>query len=625
MKLNYDRKSKDPKYFIQQGFRNGSKTSTRNVAVIGKHSELLAMGIEDPLAYAKEKVAEYNKNFAEGKVSTELKLDFNEKVKASSDVVSSSTLKNTGYFFLQAVYGQLKLGDFFSKVLQDRKISFDPDEVNRFLTYARILEPDSKLGTYDHLDRYYEAPSFGYQHIMRTLDVLEQNYDDYISHLYENSQNLIKRDTSVCYFDCTNYYFETESQDPDYVDEVTGEIIPGFQRYGPSKEHRPNPLVEMGLFMDANGIPISMCIAPGSESEQKLAIPLEKKLKKMLGGKKFIYCADAGLGSLNIRAFNSMGGSAFIITQSIKKLSEQMKTAVFNDCDFRLLSNDRPISIQLMKEFDHTLPENLPLYQDNAYKVIEAEHAYDIGLTEEITYKNGKKGTRKSKVILPQKLIVTFSRKMMEYQRHIRNGQITRAKELLKTIDPETYKKGPNDVTRLIKRTSKGKDGEKAVDQYVLNEERIAEEEKYDGWYAVATNLDDPAKDILEISGKRYQIEDCFRMMKTNFNARPVYHRSREHITAHFMVCFTALLVFRIMEAKLKKYANSLKESQHYTAQNIIDTLRNMNVAEVNDLYYTATYKGSQVLNALNAVWDLKLDKKNYLPKDLNKKIRSLL
>ena len=624
MKLWFDKKSQDPKYFVQQGFRNGKKTSTRNVAVIGKHSELLAMGIEDPLAYAKEKVAEYNAAFNEGKVSADLKIDLTEKVKASNDVVSASTLKNIGYYFLQAIINQLNIKNFLQKVTADRKISFDPYEVLRFLTYARILEPDSKLGTYDHLGMYYESPSFDYQHIMRTLDILEQNFDGYIAHLFENSQHVLKRDTSVCYFDCTNYYFETETQDPDYVDEVTGEIMKGLRRYGPSKEHRPNPLVEMGLFMDANGIPLSMCIAPGSESEQKLAIPLEKKLKKMLNGKKFIYCADAGLGSLDIRAFNSMGGSAFIITQSIKKLSEVMKTAVFNDHDFRLLSNDKPVTIDFMKTFDRYDPKNIPFYNDRAYKVIDAEHAYDVGLTETVTLENGKTVKRKSKTVLPQKLVVSFSRKLMEYQRHIRNGQIERAKELLKNLDPDTYKKGPHDVTRFIKRTSKGKDGEKANDSYILDQDKIEEEEKYDGWYALATNLDDSAREIIAINANRYKIEDCFRVMKTNFSARPVFHRTREHITAHFLICYTALLVFRLLEAKLDKHANSLKEPQHYTTQNIIETLKNMNVMNLQDMYYASTYEGSQVLDALNAVLNLMLDRKYYLPKDLNKTIRSI-
>jgi len=624
MKLNYDRKSKDPKYFIQQGFRNGKKTSTRNVAVIGRHSELLAMGIEDPLAYAKEKVAEYNREYREGHVTEQLLLDFNEKVTPTGDTISASTLRNIGYFFLQAVCRRLDLKGFFQETVKNSRITFDPDEVNRFLTYARILDPDSKLGTFGSLSSYYGEPIFGYQHIMRTLDILAAHYDEYISWLYDKSTQIVKRNTSVCYFDCTNYYFETESQDPDYVDEITGEIIKGFHKYGPGKEHRPNPLVEMGLFIDADGIPLSMCLAPGSESEQKLAIPQEKKLSRMLKGKKFIYCADAGLGSLDIRAFNSMGGRAFAITQSPKKLSEKMKTAVFNDAQFRLLSDDTPVTVEYMQTFDRYDPKNLSLYNDFAYKVIEAEHAYDLGLREEVTYQNGKKGTRRSMAVLPQKLIVTFSRKSMEYQRHIREGQIERAKELLKNIDPESYKKGPNDVTRFIKRSSKGKKGEKATDSYALDLDRIAEEEKYDGWYLIATNLDDPAKDVLAITAQRYRIEDCFRLMKTNFCARPVFHQTKEHITAHFLICYTALLVFRLLEKKLEAHGSSLKEPEHYTAWNIIETLQNMQVVSVQDLCYMSVYKGSKVLDALNACFPLGLDRKYYRPKELNKKLRSI-
>ena len=624
MKLNYDRKSKDPKYFIQQGFRNGKKTSTRNVAVIGRHSELLAMGIEDPLAYAKEKVAEYNREYREGHVTEQLLLDFNEKVTPTGDTISASTLRNIGYFFLQAVCRRLDLKGFFQETVKNSRITFDPDEVNRFLTYARILDPDSKLGTFGSLSSYYGEPIFGYQHIMRTLDILAAHYDEYISWLYDKSTQIVKRNTSVCYFDCTNYYFETESQDPDYVDEITGEIIKGFHKYGPSKEHRPNPLVEMGLFIDADGIPLSMCLVPGSESEQKLAIPQEKKLSRMLKGKKFIYCADAGLGSLDIRAFNSMGGRAFAITQSPKKLSEKMKTAVFNDAQFRLLSDDTPVTVEYMQTFDRYDPENLSLYNDFAYKVIEAEHAYDLGLREEVTYQNGKKGTRRSMAVLSQKLIVTFSRKSMEYQRHIREGQIERAKELLKNIDPESYKKGPNDVTRFIKRSSKGKKGEKATDSYALDLDRIAEEEKYDGWYLIATNLDDPAKDVLAITAQRYRIEDCFRLMKTNFCARPVFHQTKEHITAHFLICYTALLVFRLLEKKLEVHGSSLKEPEHYTAWNIIETLQNMQVVSVQDLCYMSVYKGSKVLDALNACFPLGLDRKYYRPKELNKKLRSI-
>ena len=618
MKLNYDKKSKDPTYFIQVGFRNGKKTSTRNVMRIGKHSELLAID-PDPLAYAKRKVLEANEAQKHNKLSMSFEIDFDEKLTATSDIASKSNLLNTGYFILQKIYNDLAIADFFKTVQTSYKATFSCNDINRFLTYARILDPGSKLGTFDKLDTYYEQPSFEYQHILRFMDILEENYDGYIEHLFNNSRNIVPRDTSVCFFDCTNYYFEIETEDSDYIDEVTGEILKGFRKYGPSKQHQPLPLAQMGLFMDGNGIPISMCINSGSDNEQKCAIPLEKKITKMFGGERFIYCADAGLGSFSIRQYNSMGGRAFIVTQSIKKLSRTLKQAVFNDYDYRLLSDDTPVTIKHMKDFDRFDKKNLPLYNDFAYKVLDVENAVDLGLYEEIVLKNGKTKKVKSKAVLKQRIIITFSRKVMEYQRRIRNAQIERARNILKYRDVEEVKKGPHDVTRFIKRTSVTMDGEKAVDHYEIDQSVIDEEEKYDGYYAVATNLDDDAKAILNINSQRYKIEDCFRILKNSFNARPIYHSKKNRIITHFMVCYTALLIYRLLECKLDQYGT------HFTTDNILDTLKNMNVSNSQDMYYTAAYRGSQVCTALNGLYGLGLDKKNYQPKELNKKIKKIL
>lgn len=617
MKLNYDRKSKDPTYFIQMGIRNGKKTTTKNVKRIGKHSELLAI-TSDPLAYAKEQVQVFNKEYKEGKIDMSFKVDLSEKLSATDDTASKSAILNVGYFILQRIYHDLKIKDFFREIQNNSKVTFDCNTINRFLSFARILDPRSKLGTFDRLDSYYEQPSFEYQHILRFMDLLEDNCGNYLEHLFVNSGNIVKRNTSVCYFDCTNYYFESEDEDDEYVDEVTGEILKGLRKYGPSKEHRPNPIVQMGLFMDGNGIPISMCINPGSENEQKCAVPLEQKIIKMFKGRKFIYCADAGLGSFDIRKYNSMGGRAFIVTQSVKKLSNVIQEAVFNDFDYRRLSNDHPITIKNMKEFDRLEKENLPLYNDIVYKVINADRAVDVGLYEEKVLKNGRTQMVKSKATLKQKIIVTFSRKTMEYQRHIRNAQIERAKKILNNKNVEDIKKGTHDVTRFIKRTSIGKNGEKASDHYTIDQSIIDKEEKYDGYYAVATNLDDDAKTILEINSGRYKIEDCFRILKTNFSARPVCHRNRNRIIAHFLVCYTALLIYRLLENKLDQYGT------HFTTENILETLRNMNVMNTQDAFYTATYKSSHVCTSLNGIFDLGLDKKYYLPKDLNKKIKNI-
>lgn len=558
----------------------------------------------------------------------ELSIDFDKKVRASDDVVSSSTLKNIGYYYLQQIYHDLQVRKFFENIVGNRKIEFNPDLVNRFLSYARLLTPASKRKTYLHLSDYYEQPSFDYVHILRTMDLMEENYEGYIRHLYDHSSRIVKRNTSVCYYDCSNFYFEIESPGNDYVDDVTGEIMTGLRKYGVSKEHRPNPIVEMGLFMDADGIPLSMCLVPGNQSEQTAAIPLEKELGKMLEGKPFIYCADAGLGSYHIRNFNSMGGRAFIVTQSIKKLSAKLKQAVFNDCDYRLLSSGQPVSLEWMQGFDRMEESNRGLYLDKAFKVIPADNLIDLGLYDEKNCKNGKKRQVKAKGVLPQKLIITFSRKLMEYQRFVRNRQIERAKILLEHIDPETYRKGPHDVTRFIKRSLKGNHGEKVVAQYALDSSRIAEEEKYDGFYAIATNLDISDQDadrktdvgkILEISAQRYKIEDCFRLLKTNFSSRPVYHHKKPRIIAHFMICYTALLIFRLLQKKLNL------AGYHFTPNDIIETLQNMQVANLHDLFFAATYEGSHVLTALNTLYPLsQLDRRYYQPKELNKKFKKI-
>ena len=615
MKLYYDKKSKDPTYFIQMGIRNGKKTTTKNVKRIGKHSELLSF-TSDPLSYAREQVALFNEDYKNGTADLSFTIDFRQKLPFSNDTSSKSTLLNVGYFVLQQIYHDMGIRQFLSGIQEHSKVTFDCDTINRFLTFSRILDPCSKLSTWDRLDSYYEKPSFDYQHILRFMDLLEENYDGYLEQLYNGSGNLVKRNTSVCYFDCTNYYFETEHEDGEYVDPVTGEILKGLRRYGPSKQHQPAPLVQMGLFMDGNGIPISMCITPGSDNEQKCAVPLEKKIVKMFQGKPFIYCADAGLGSYDIRKFNSMGGRAFIVTQSIKKLSDPLQKAVFNDCDYRRLSNGSPVTIEMMKTFDRFQTENLPLYNDTVYKILTADKAVDTGLYEEKVYKNGATRMIKAKGMLRQRIIVTFSRKMMEYQRHIRNAQIERAKNILHHYNVEDVKKGPHDVTRFIKRTSTGKDGEKAAVHYAIDLKVIENEEKYEGYYAVATNLDDDAKSILAVSGQRYKIEDCFRVLKTNFESRPVNHRNRNRITAHFMICYTALLIYRLLENKLDQYGT------HFTTGQILDTLKNMNVANTQDMFYSASYTGSQVCTALNGIFNLGLDKKYYQPKELNKKIK---
>ena len=606
MKLNYDRKSKDPTYFIQVGIRNGKKVTTKNVERIGKHSELLKI-TDDPLEYAKQRVKEYNENIKNSKVEYNITVNFDDKVINQGNTVSKSTCKNTGYFYLKELYSSLGISDFFDKVCSGRKIAFNPNMINMVLTFSRILDPGSKMHTLKNLTGFYGDFDFSHQDILRFMDILEENYDEYLSHLFESSNKVIKRNTNVCYFDCTNFYFEKESEDEDVYDEITGELIKGLLKYGVSKEHRPNPIVQMGLFMDADGIPLSMCINPGSDNESLCAVPAEKKMLKMFENKDIIYCSDAGLGYNDTRLFNDFGGRKFVVTQSIKKLNSILKQAVFNDYDYRFSQDGKPASLETMKTFDRTLKENRKYYDGYIYKSIPVDKLVDLGLFEVKQYKNGKAKKIKSKGNLKQRIIVTYSRKMAEYQKTVRNRQIERAKKILANMDPDNFKKGPNDVTRFIK-------SDKEKKNYYLDEARIEEEAKYDGFYAVATNIFDMKEtEVLDIQSRRYKIEDCFRVLKTNFSSRPVYHRKESRIKAHFLICYTALLIYRLLEVKLDR------NKTHFTTEQIIETLQNMNVVNCSDMYYQACYTGSDVLDSLEQLFDLKLNRKYYQPKTLNK------
>lgn len=607
MKLSYNRNSKNPIYYISQSIRNGKKTTSFNVCKIGKHSELLAQGIENPLEYAKNQVKKYNNSLLEEKVSYSIDINFEEKVSPSVENTSKSLSSNIGYFYLQYFYSKLKIKNLLNDISKDRKFNFNLNDITRFLVFDRILYPKSKLATVNNLNFYYEKPEFSHQNVLRAMDVLSDNYDLFLNHLFTESNNIVKRDTSVCYYDCTNYYFEIESPDEQYFDDITGEYLYGLRQYGPSKEHRPNPIVEMGLFMDKDGIPITMGLFPGNMNEQKTVANLETKMIKSLNNKKLIYCGDAGLGSASIRTFNDMGGRAFIVTQSIKKLSESLQNELLKDEGFKLLSSDDETTISKLKEFDKTDPKNIHLYNDKAYKSVFVDSNIDLGLIEEKKLKSGKTKLVKSKANLKQRIIITYSRKMAEYQKIIRNKQIERAKILIsKGVDD--IRKGPNDIARFIKNANEEKN------TYILDQDRIEQEEKFDGFYAIATNLlNDSAKEIFEINDQRYKIEDCFRVLKTNFDARPVYHRLDNRIVAHFMICYTSLLIYRLLEKKLKE------KGYHFTINEILTTLKNMNISNVKDRFYQADYAGGNVLNALCNTFKLQLDKKYYLPKNLKK------
>ena len=630
-KLTITKSKNNTYYYAQYGVREGKKVSSHTARKFGSHAELLKI-TDDPEAYVRAEIDKMNQEYDNEHIKENVSIDYGERVKKTADsIVPPSTIMNTGYFFLQAIMKRLNLKKITNeKIMNGSRAKYDAYTILRYLLYSRIIDPRSKLDLCEHLQNFFERPDIQYQDLIRFLDRLSDYFDDIIEALYDSSKEIVKRDQSVCYYDCTNFYFECEQADAEYIDELTGEIIKGLRKYGVSKEHRPNPIVEMGLFIDGDGLPITMCIESGNTSEQKTAIPLERQLVKMYENKPFIYCADAGIGSYDIRRFNSFSKRAFIITQSIKKLSQKMQDVIFTDSDYRDLSNNRKISVEMLKTYDRSNPANDKLNNVRAYKVFPADHSIELNGFTDIRYrKDGTPYAVKAKGVVRQCLIVTFSRKVFEYQRHIRNGQIERAKELLAAAkDPEEVKNSPNDIRRFIKRTGK-KDTKSIAELYEINQDRIDKEAMYDGYYCIATNLavldknDEPdfeeVQNVLRVMSKRNKVEEDFRIMKTNFKSRPVYHYKDRRIKAHFLLCFIALLIYRIIEKMLDE------QGKHYTVSQIIETIQNVNVGPFKgSSVYNALYDGGDLLVLLCQITNVDLSYRYYRTSTLNKIIKKL-
>ena len=440
------------------------------------------------------------------------------------------------------------------KLKQKYKFKYDINAILSDLIYTRILEPCSKRSSYQAASEFLEKPSYELHDVYRALDILGTECDFIQAEIYKNSHFLGKRNDKVLYYDCSNYYFEIEQED-------------GSKKYGKSKEHRPNPIIQMGLFMDGDGIPLAFSLFPGNANEQTSLKPLEKKVLGDFGCQKFIYCSDAGLGSQSIREYNHMGERAYIVTQSIKKLKKEEKEWALDPQGFKKISDDTPVDITKLPEDDKGL-----YYKDEPYT------------------------TKK----LHQRLIITYSPKYALYQKSIRDKQVERAQKMLDSGNAKKNRKNPNDPARFIGKMAITKEGEAADIQPYLDENKIAEEARYDGLYAVCTDLlDDEVCDILKVSEGRWQIEECFRIMKTDFSARPVYLQNGNRIKAHFLICFLALTLYRFLEKKL---------DDKYTCEELLGTLKAMNFAEIQEQGFVPLYERRAITDDLHDVCGFRTD-----------------
>ena len=538
-------------YVIKSTYKDG-KNSSKIVEELGTYAELRErLGGQDPIEWAKAYIAQLNEKEKEDHAKVMVQFSPTKPI----DMDKQRTY-NLGYLFLQQIYYALGLPKICEQITQKYQYEFDLNSVLSRLIYGRILFPASKLSTYKLSSTFLEKPAFELQHVYRALEVIAKETDFIQAQLYKNSLKLSQRNSGILYYDCTNYFFEIEQEG-------------GIKQYGASKEHRPNPIVQMGLFMDGDGIPLAFCVNSGNTNEQLTMKPLEQKILKDFNLSKFIVCTDAGLASNSNRIFNDQENRAFITTQSIKKLKKYLMDWALSETGWRCGK-------------DNTLYDLSALNEEEDYE--------KIFFKERWVKENG----------LEQKMIVTFSLKYKEYQRHIRQSQIERALKAMEFHPDKIQKSNQNDYKRFVKRNSFTAQGQAAdQDIYCLDEELIAQEEKFDGFYAIGTNLEDDAPSIIKVSNRRWEIEDCFRVMKTEFKARPVYLQRDERIAAHFTTCFLALVIFRFLEKKL---------DERFTACEIIHGLREMNALEILGDGFVPVYTRNEFTDTLHAVFGFRTD-----------------
>lgn len=556
MRVTTSKSKNSESFYITQSYTNAQGKSTsktiRKLGTLAELSEQLHTGRDGVVAWANEQARLETLKYKSEKEDAAVMIPFHSNRLMD---YHKQKLFSGGYLFLQSIYYGLKMDAICRKIKSRHKFEYDLNAILSDLIYTRVLEPSSKRSSFRAAKHFLEPPTYELHDVYRALSVLAAEMDFIQSEVYKNSFFLGNRMDRILYYDCTNYYFETEQED-------------GDKKYGKSKEHRPNPIIQMGLFTDGDGIPLAFSLFPGNQNEQKSLKPLETKILQQFGCGKFIYCSDAGLASEDNRVLNHMGQRAFIVTQSIKKLPAQDRAWALSRTGFKRLSDDVFVDITNLSEGD----------KDQLY------------------YKDEPFTTKK----LHQRLIITYSPKYAAYQKAVRAEQISRAQKMIANGSLKKQRKNPNDPARFVNKAAVTKEGEKAKIHYYLDLDKIAEEEKYDGLYAVCTDLlDDSVADILKVSEGRWQIEDCFRTMKTDFEARPVYLNREDRIKAHFLTCFLALLHFRLLNRSLKGA---------YTTEQLLHTLKDIKFADVEEQGFMPVYERQEITDDLHEACGFRTD-----------------
>lgn len=549
-------------FYIQTSYRKkDGRISTKTVRKLGSEARIKELyGVEDAMEWAKAELAKMRQEDAQGKAGVLVELSPDKLID------SSERIFNGGDLFIEQVCSRLGLRQICAGIKSRHNFRFDLWEYLMRMVNSRILHPGSKLSDFIKGSRFIEDRHLKLENFYRSLDVIAAEVNELQGAVYRHTLESIGRHTGVIYYDCTNVFFETESDDD-------------FRKYGHSKENRPNPLVQIGMFMDMDGLPLAMCVNPGNTSEQKTLEPLEEVLAEKFGLSKFVVCTDGGLGSKSNRRYNVTEDRNFITAQSLKKLSGHYQQWAMSPQGWSLrprLKDD--VDTRCRQTYD--LGEiDMDEYADDVF--------YKECLTDETAYN--------------EHLIVTYSRKYDIYQKQLRSQQIQRA--ITKINRGEIKRpKSPNDCRRFMKDAyfdSKGNPLE-VITAAVLDEDQIALESRFDGFNAIATSLDDDPCTIIKVNSWRWEIEECFRVEKSDLDMRPVYVRNPQRITAHFFICFLALLILKIMQ---KQHQGIFPIGQ------IRKALSDMNLVKLEAFGYIPAFNRSRLTDAIQDAAKIHIDK----------------
>lgn len=575
------RKGKDPRYYIMQGFRKKEGgTSSKVYMKLGKASEIMERyGCADAEAWARRKLKEINDSAKDEK--TPVMVSYNPAKKIET---GQWRTVHCGHMLLLPLYNKLGLAQFSAEVSKRHRFRYDFADILRKLVVCRVLFPDSKRATRECLNDFVDAPDFSLDDIYNFLGVLSKEIAPLQKSLYEATRNELSRRTGVIYYDCTNYYFEIEKED-------------NLRRYGKSKEHRPNPIVQMGMFMDSDGLPLAFCINPGNASEQQTLKPLEEILANEFNLSEFVVCTDAGLASIDNRLYNTTEGRNYIVTQSIPQLPGLMKEWALEKKGWRRLG-DREDATYDISELDLDREKEHLYYRERWFKEDRsAVKAYE------------------------ERLIVTFSPKYALYQRQLRAQHIEKALRMIERKS-EKSRQTQQDPRRLISTVKCTDDGEVALNTVMsLDAELIEKEKDLDGLNCLATRLEDSVGDILHANGFRYEIEHLFRVTKTEFNARPVYLQREDRIRAHFAICFVALLLLKAFQ---KQVNEGLDEDSRYSSEQIIAALAGMDYNVVRGTGYVPAYSATALRSKCCDTANLQIDRQIVLNRKMRQHLKML-